>query len=40
MITLANIIPREPNDGDTVNIEDVIFTYNKSENHWTHDDYQ
>lgn len=39
MITLTDIISREPNDGDTVNIEDVTFTYNKSENHWTHDEY-
>lgn len=37
MINLKETFPIEVNDGDTAQIDDVIFTYSKEKSEWTHE---
>ena len=40
MINLKEIFSSTPDDGDTAQIEDVVFTYSKEKSAWTHENFE
>lgn len=39
MINLKEIFPPDANDGDTAQVDDVVFTYSKEKSAWTHESF-